>query len=59
MFDETSQVHQLNTSERAYGVIEENHWLPSVLYLTKVRNKDAADHTHEQELDIMDLYNYQ
>ncbi|MFN3939147.1 MAG: 4Fe-4S dicluster domain-containing protein, partial [Chitinophagales bacterium] len=59
MFDEKTEVHQLNTSERAYGVIEENHWLPSVLYLTKVRNKDAADHVHAERLDIMDLYNYQ
>lgn len=59
MFDENTNVFKLNTSERAYGVIEENHWLPSVLYLTKVRNKDAADHVHKEALDIMDLYNYQ
>lgn len=58
MFDETTEVYKLNTSERAYGVIEENHWLPSVLYMTKVRNKDAADHVHAERLDIMDLYNY-
>ncbi|MBP7399229.1 MAG: TAT-variant-translocated molybdopterin oxidoreductase [Chitinophagales bacterium] len=58
MFDENTEVYKLNTSERAYGVIEENHWLPSVLYMTKVRNKDAEDHVHEERLDIMDLYNY-
>ena len=62
MFDEKTQVHQLNTSERAYGIIEELHWLPSVLYLTKVRNKDKSEHVHEEGeglRDIMDLYNYQ
>lgn len=62
MFDENTEVYKLNHSERAYGIIEEMHWLPSVLYLTKVRNKDKSDHVHEQGegLDeIMDLYNYQ
>ena len=62
MFDASSSVYQLNTSERAYGIIEENHWLPSVLYLTKVRNKDKAEHVHEEGeglREIMDLYNYQ
>lgn len=59
MFDEKSHVYALNTDDRAYGVIEENHWLPSVLYMTKVRNKDAGDHVHDKALDIMDLYNYQ
>lgn len=59
MFDEESKVFKLNSDDRTYGIIEENHWLPSVLYLTKVRNKDAHDHVHDKALDIMDLYNYQ
>jgi molybdopterin-containing oxidoreductase family iron-sulfur binding subunit len=59
MFDEKSELYKLNNDDRAYGVIEENHWLPSVLYMTKVRNKEAADHVHDKALDIMDLYNYQ
>ncbi|MFN0274296.1 MAG: TAT-variant-translocated molybdopterin oxidoreductase [Chitinophagales bacterium] len=59
MFDEESAVYKLNNDDRAFGVIEENHWLPSVLYMTKVRNKDAGDHVHDKALDIMNLYNYQ
>ncbi|MBC8172654.1 MAG: TAT-variant-translocated molybdopterin oxidoreductase [Chitinophagales bacterium] len=67
MFDNNSEVYKLNNDDRTYGVIEENHWLPSVLYLTKVRNKEAEDHHHDQALtidvdgkekDIMNLYNY-
>ncbi|MBC8047502.1 MAG: TAT-variant-translocated molybdopterin oxidoreductase [Fimbriimonadaceae bacterium] len=59
MFDEKSKVYKLNNDDRTYGIIEENHWLPSVLYMTKVRNKEAGDHVHDKALDIMDLYNYQ
>lgn len=58
MYDSKTAVYKANTDDRAYGIIEEMHWLPSVLYLTKVRNKEAADHVHEQALDIMNLYNY-
>ncbi len=52
-------------TESTNGV--EMHWLPSVLYLTKVRNKDAADHHDDEvlsievdgkEKDIMKLFNY-
>ncbi len=44
--------------ERTFGILEEFHWMPSVMYKTKVRNKDKADHKNEEALDIMDLYNY-
>jgi Fe-S-cluster-containing dehydrogenase component len=47
--DETSLVSKLTNDERAFKVIEEIHTLPSVAYLTKVRNKPAeanAGHGH-------------
>lgn len=38
--DENAEVYQTFTqNERAYGVIEQIHTLPSVHYLTKIRNK--------------------
>jgi len=53
--DENSFVHQtFKENERAYGVIEQIHTLPSVYYLTKVRNKKKlkgaeADHHNGSE----------
>ncbi len=48
MFDNNSEVYKLSeNNERAFRVIEEFHTLPSVTYLTKVRNKKLADHIHE------------
>ena len=38
--DEKSEVRKLYTDDRAYGLVEEIQTLPSVRYLTKVRNKD-------------------
>ena len=40
--DPDSEVSQLFLNERAYGVIEELNVLPSVNYLTKVRNKKST-----------------
>ena len=37
--DQTSKVFKQWSDERAFGVVEEIHTLPSVQYLTKVRNK--------------------
>lgn len=39
--DENSRVSRWSADERAFKVIEEIHTLPSVAYLTKVRNKPA------------------
>jgi molybdopterin-containing oxidoreductase family iron-sulfur binding subunit len=48
LWDEDSVVYQESEeNERAFRVIEELHTLPSITYLTKVRNKDAADHKHD------------
>lgn len=58
LYDDTSTVSLQHADERAYGVLEEEHWVPSVMYLTKVRNKEKADHENGIRLDIMDLYNY-
>ena len=57
-YDETSMLMNENRNERTFGILEEFHWVPSVVYQTKVRNKDKADHKNEEALDIMDLYNY-
>ncbi len=57
-YDDTSKLMHEVRDERTFGILEEFHWLPSVLYKTKVRNKDKADHKNEEALDIMDLYNY-
>ena len=57
-YDETSKLMAEAKDERTFGILEEFHWMPSVMYKTKVRNKDKADHKNEEALDIMDLYNY-
>ncbi len=55
MNDPESRVIKLFDDPRAYGLLEELHTLPSVVYLTKVRNKDRVDfdfsiesHGHEE-----------
>lgn len=43
--DKESRIHQIRTQEqqdRLYYVLEETHTLPSINYLAKIRNKDAA-----------------
>jgi molybdopterin-containing oxidoreductase family iron-sulfur binding subunit len=40
--DPDSEVSRLFLNERSYGVIEELNVLPSVNYLTKVRNRETA-----------------
>jgi|JI102314A2RNA_FD_contig_123_59810_length_6906_multi_3_in_2_out_0_3 MoCo/4Fe-4S cofactor protein with predicted Tat translocation signal len=57
-YDDTSAVVSEAKDERTFGILEEFHWVPSIFYKTKVRNKDKADHKNEEALDIMDLYNY-
>jgi len=57
-YDDSSAVVKEAKDERTFGILEEFHWVPSVFYKTKVRNKDKADHKNEEALDIMDLYNY-
>lgn len=58
VYDENSMITKEAQDERTFGILEEFHWVPSVMYKTKVRNKDKADHHNEEALDIMDLYNY-
>jgi molybdopterin-containing oxidoreductase family iron-sulfur binding subunit len=46
--NENSKVLKLFKDDRSYGLLEELHVLPSVMYMTKVRNKDAQkSHGHE------------
>jgi molybdopterin-containing oxidoreductase family iron-sulfur binding subunit len=52
MNDENSEVTAQMENERAFGVIEEIHSLPSVNYLTKVRNKDKDDHVHGENWNL-------
>ncbi len=40
MNDPNSKVSKLLRDSRQYGLLEELHTLPSVVYLSKVRNKD-------------------
>ncbi len=40
MNDPDSKVSKLLKDARQYGLLEELHTLPSVVYLSKVRNKD-------------------
>jgi molybdopterin-containing oxidoreductase family iron-sulfur binding subunit len=48
LFDNESKAYkEFEEDARAFRVLEEFHTLPSVNYLTKVRNKDAADHIHD------------
>jgi molybdopterin-containing oxidoreductase family iron-sulfur binding subunit len=39
-----SELNKKFEDPRAYGLLEELHTVPSVQYLTKVRNKDAGHH---------------
>ena len=41
-----SRVSQMHLDDRSYGLLEELHVLPSVMYMTKVRNKEADKSTH-------------
>lgn len=41
--NEETEVAKMTNNERAFKVIEEIHTLPSVAYLTKVRNKDKSE----------------
>ena len=41
-----SEVNSKHNDERAYGLLEELHTLPSLMYLTKVRNTEK-DHSEE------------
>jgi molybdopterin-containing oxidoreductase family iron-sulfur binding subunit len=38
--DPNSKISKLMKNARQYGLLEELHTLPSVVYLSKVRNKD-------------------
>ena len=49
--DKTSEVAKLFKDERAFGVIEEIHTMPNVLYLTQVRNKEE-----EKKYEVIDYY---
>jgi molybdopterin-containing oxidoreductase family iron-sulfur binding subunit len=46
-----SRVSQMHSDDRSYGLLEELHVLPSVMYMTKVRNKEAdkSAHGHGEE----------
>lgn len=57
-YDEHSMLTKESMDERSFGILEEFHWVPSITYKTKVRNKEQADVKADQALDIMDLYNY-
>jgi molybdopterin-containing oxidoreductase family iron-sulfur binding subunit len=46
-----SEVAKQFVNERAFGVIEEIHTLPNVLYLTQVRNREE-----ELKFDVIDYY---
>ncbi len=49
--DKESNVAALYTDSRAFGVIEELHTMPNVLYLTQVRNRDE-----EKKYEVLDYY---
>ena len=44
---EEARIVQLFKDERSYGLLEELKTLPSVVYMTKVRNKEEAAHKTE------------
>ena len=44
---EESRIVQLFKDERSYGLLEELKTLPSVVYMTKVRNKEEEAHKTE------------
>jgi len=46
-----SEVLKKFTDERAFGVIEEIHTMPNVLYLTQVRNREE-----EKKYEVIDYY---
>ena len=46
-----SAVTKLFHDERAFGVIEETHSMPNVLYLTQVRNREE-----EKNYQVIDYY---
>ena len=46
-----SNVTALFHDERAFGVIEETHSMPNVLYLTQVRNREE-----EKKYEVIDYY---
>lgn len=46
-----SEVAKKFTDERAFGVVEEIHTMPNVLYLTQVRNRDE-----EKKYEVIDYY---
>ena len=46
-----SEVLKKYKDERAFGVIEETHTMPNVLYLTQVRNREE-----EKKYEILDYY---
>jgi MoCo/4Fe-4S cofactor protein with predicted Tat translocation signal len=49
--DKESQVYQHFTDKRTFGVIEEIHTMPNVLYKTQVRNREE-----EKVYEIIDYY---
>ena len=49
--NKTSEVAKLFVDERTFGVIEEIHTMPNVLYLTQVRNREE-----EKKYEIIDYY---
>lgn len=49
--DKNSEVLKQFNDSRAFGVIEEIHTMPNVLYLTQVRNRDE-----EKKYDVIDYY---
>jgi MoCo/4Fe-4S cofactor protein with predicted Tat translocation signal len=49
--DKTSEVAKLFNDKRTFGVIEEIHTMPNVLYQTQVRNRDEV-----KKYDIIDYY---
>lgn len=57
-YDENSMLTKASMDDRSFGILEEFHWVPSITYKTKVRNKEKADVKSDKALDIMDLYNY-
>jgi len=44
---EGARIIKLFEDERSYGLLEELKTLPSVVYMTKVRNKDEEEHKTE------------
>ena len=51
MNDPNSEISQVITNPRAYQLLEQLHTLPSVSYLTKVRNMDPMDKKRNYSID--------